>query len=311
MKEFLGGLFPLNSSSHDPEAGINLSSQATYPSNGDSVLLAQFLQSLVDRKASQRTITAYNHDIQKFIESCGQNVAVLKPEDIERHIEGLAQTGAKFSTVKRTLSAVREFFSFLVDHGDIEQNPAGKVKITSVPQNVLSAENVITLFQYIAERQRSQNSAIALRYRRDELILLLMIFYGVRQYQIPFLKLSAIERNEQLFALRVNDRLSVKFSGEMLNKLWEYLSLRNSNSDTIFLDPLDGLPISVSAVHSLLRELNYRVAIRCSSSSLYHTFLQLHNDPEGKQELLSSICSSDRQCGLPQSIVPRGVMVHA
>ena len=259
---------------------------------------------------SERTIKAYRHDAQKFIEACCQDIVALQPPDIERYIEQLAQSGAKFSTVKRTLSAVREFFCFLVDQGEIEQNPAEKVKITPVPQDVLSSENVVSIFQYVAQHRRSNNSPVSLRYRRDELILLLMVFYGVRQYQIPLLKLSAIERNEELFALRVNERLSVKLSGAMLSKLREYLSLRNSNSDTIFLDPLDGLPIAASAVHSLLRELNYRVAIRCSSSSVYHTFLRLHSDPAERKELLSSVCSCDNQCGFPQSIVPRGVMVN-
>ena len=273
--------------------------------------LDQFIRTLTEQKASAHTIIAYRHDTHKFLGSCAQDATALQPSDIERYIEGLSQSGAKFSTVKRTLSVVREFFCFLLHRGEIEHNPAEKVKITPVPQNVLSSENVLSLLQYVAQHQRSNNCAVSLRYRRDELILLLMIFCGVRQYQIPLLKLSAIRRNEELFVLRVNERLSVKLSGEMLSKLRDYLSLRNSNSDTIFLDPLDGLPIAASAVHSLLRELNYRVAIRCSSSSLYHTFLQLHGDPEERKELLSSICSSDRQCGLSQSIVPRGVMVHA
>ena len=284
----------------------NQSSQSTIDS-----MLDRFENSLHQRKLSDRTLRAYRHDARMFMEACGQDVAALQPSDIERYIERLAQSGAKFSTVKRMLSAVREFFHFLVDQSEVDQNPAEKVKITPVPQNVLPSKDVVSIFQYIAQQQRSNNTPVSLKYRRDELILHLMIFYGVRQYQIPLLKLSAIERNDELFALRVNERLSVKLSGEMLNKLREYLSLRNSNSDTIFLDPLDGLPIAASVVHSLLRELNYRIAIRCSSSSLYHTFLRLHRHPEERKELLSSICSSENQYGLSQSILRRGALVYA
>lgn len=218
-------------------------------------MLDRFENSLYQRKASARTITAYRHDTKKFIEFCGQDVVALQSPDVERYIERLAQSGAKVSTVKRTLSAVREFFNFLVDQNEIEQNPAGKVKITPVPQNVLSSEDLISIFHYIAQHQRSNNSSVSLRYRRDELILLLMIFYGVRQYQIPLLKLLAIERKEELFALRVNERLSAKLSAAMLNKLREYLSLRNANCDTIFLDPLEGLPISAAAAHLLAKSL--------------------------------------------------------
>ncbi len=311
MKDFFSKFFRLIEPGHNPDTRINLSAQSSYPSGRNSDLLAQFLKSLTERKASPRTIQAYSHDIKKFIEFCAQEVTTVQSSDIERYIERLAESGAKFSTVKRTLSAVREFFYFLVDQSEIEQNPAERVKITPVSPNVLPPEGVVSLFQYVAQQQRSNNTPIAVRYRRDELILLLMIFYGVRQYQIPLLKLSSIERNEELFALRVNDRLSVTLSGEILNKLREYLSIRCSNADTLFLEPLDGLPIAASTVHSLLRELNYRVSIRCSSSSLYHTFLRLHSNPEERKELLSSIFSFDNQCGLSQSIVPRGVMVHA
>ncbi|GEM_PF-6329028 len=207
MKDFFGGFLRLIDPALNSEARAHMSYQSSHPSYSNSDFLSHFLESLTERKASQRTIQAYSHDIKKFIESCGQDVAALQPPEIERYIERLAQSGAKFSTVKRTLSAVREFFYFLVDQSEIEQNPAERVKITPVPRNVLPPEDVVSLFHYVAQQQRSNSSQVSLRYRRDELILLLMIFYGVRQYQIPLLKLSAIERNEELFTLRVNEML--------------------------------------------------------------------------------------------------------
>jgi len=275
----------------------------------NSELLGQFLQSLVDRKAAQRTIKAYTHDIQKLIEFCGKDVTTLQSREIESYTERLARSGAKYATVKRTLSALREFFSFLIDNGEIVRSPAENVKITALPKNVLSSEDVVTIFQYISQHQRSKSSSVSVRYRREELILMLMVFFGVRQYHIPHLKLSAIGRNEEVFMLRVNDRLSAKLTGDMLSKLREYLSLRTFASDTIFLDPLDGLPIAVSAVHLLLRELNERAGIRCSSLALYHTFLHLLSEPEERRWLLSTICSSDLQVG--PSTIPLEGLVHA
>ena len=288
---------------------------APHFSEGDPVSenshLDRFADSLRARKMSLQTLRAYLHDARKFVESCPHDLAALQPSDIERYIERLAQSGARFSTVKRTLSALREFFRSLADRGKVEQNPAEKVRISPAPRNLLSSHEVLSLFHVITRRQRPHNTPQSLRDRRDELILLLMVFHGVRQYQIPTLRLSAIERTDEFLALRVNEKLSVKLSGKILHKLREYLLLRNSPSDAIFLDPFGGLPISPMVIHLLLRELSLTTAIRCSSSSLYHTFLRLHNDPDERNELLSSICSSDNHDGLSHLNLHRGVAVDA
>lgn len=261
--------------------------------------LPQFLQWLAARKIPEDALMSYNSDLQRFIDVCGQNVSGLNPGDIESYIRQLAHSGAGFTTLRRTRRAICEYYNFLIDNGDILKNPAIMVKITPVQVDVLSPGNILSIFRYITRRQQSRNSAISLRYRRDELILHLMLFFGARQYQIPFLKLSTIERNKEFLSLRIGDHYSVRLPAPLLHKLRQYLSLRGSASDIIFLDPLDGSPITHRTVHAMLRELNYRFEIRCSPVAVYHTFQHLQANLKEKDELISKILSIDADQQLP------------
>ncbi len=270
----------------------------------------QFIDALNARSLSPRTIIAYKHDIQKFASMHGRDFHFMTATDIGRYIEDLTHSGAKLSTVKRSLSAIREFFSFCIDHGSLTQNPAAPLKITSVPADVLAPETVSSLFQYLLEHQQTSNRAVSLRYRRDELILYLMIFCGVRQYQFPLLKLSSISHNGEILTLRITPGLLLELSGPIIPKLRQYLSLRDSNSDTIFLEPLDGTPMSVSAVHSLLQEFNYRLGLRCTSTGLYHTFLHFLHNPQDRTILFSDIYPAESQY-TPRPANSPGLFLHA
>ena len=111
--------------------------------------------------------------------------------------------------------------------------------------------------------------------------------------------------------MKVTDQLMVKLLPGVIYKLREYLSLRNSTSDSIFLDPLDCSPVPVGVVHSLLKELNYRIGLRCSPVTLYHTYLHLHNNVEERAQILSKISPSDVAPSYPSSMIPSGALIHA
>jgi len=272
--------------------------------------LDEHIDSLRNRNVSSRTLTAYRSDIIKFLDYFKEHgkceFSNLQPQDIESYIRHLAHDGAKFSSIKRSLIVLKEFFDLLLDKGVILSNPTIGVKIGKVHHDILSLNEIISIFQYLHERQVSNNLTLFIRYKRDELILLFMLLYGLRQYQIPTLKLSAIQHTGDSLTLALNDHKSIKLSGNILIKLREYLTKRNSNNDVIFDEPSysgpqfkDGTsqfsskPITISSIQLLLKELNYALNLKCTPTSIYHTYIYFHNHPEEIRKLFS-LLNQDR-----------------
>jgi integrase/recombinase XerD len=254
-------------------------------------LLSEFLASLKTQKYSVSTIAAYKSDIQKLIETASVPVNQIEPPQIENHISTIAKSGSKYSSLKRNIISLKEYFNYLVDRGVVSSNPVSNVHISPVHQDILGSDIIVKMFKYLIDRQQTESENIKIRYLRDQLVLLLMLYHGVRQYQLSSLKLSQIQQHGDHLILKLNESQTVKFSGFVLVKLREYLSLRNSNSNTIILEPITEKP--VTSVQALLHELNYALNLTCTTISLYHTYLHLRNNSTEMKKLFNAISSSN------------------
>jgi len=261
--------------------------------------VSDFLESLKRQKVSGSTLKAYGTDLRGLFEylklkSGDLNVSSLErvqPDDIESYLKSLTEKNFTFSTIKRNAAAIRRFFSFLVDQGIINNNPAKSLTVKPVGKSALTSEQVLSLFEYLARHQQMGNESDIIRYRRDEVILLLMIFYGIRQYQLSGLKLSQLQKNGKDVFLTVQRGFTIKLDGIVLQKLRDYLSIRKSNADTIFLEPLRKKPVDHSIMRTVLAELSYALHVECSPRSLYNTHVRLQRNPEERQNLLERIGS--------------------
>jgi integrase/recombinase XerD len=253
--------------------------------------LSEFLASLKTQKYSASTVAAYKSDIQKLIEITGVPINQITTPQIENHISTIAKSGSKYSSLKRNIIALKEYFNYLVDRGVVTSNPVSNVRISPVHQDILDSNTIVKMFKYIIDHQQTESENIKIRYLRDELILILMLFHGVRQCQLPSLKLSQIQQHGDHLIFKITESQTIKFSGFVLVKLREYLSLRNSNSDTIILEPVTEKPFT--SIQPLLHELNYTINLTCTTISLYHTYLHLRNNPTEIKKLFNAISSSN------------------
>jgi site-specific recombinase XerD len=264
-----------------------------------TVDISPFLQSLKRQKVSGSTLRGYSTDLRSFFDHLrlspeSLDVSALEriqPQDIESYLRNLAQKSLRFSTIKRNVAAIRRFFSFLVEQEIITENPAKNLTVRPVANNALTSDQVVSLFQYLAQQQQKGNESDVIRYRRDEVILMMMIFYGIRQYQLGSLKLSQLQKNGKDVSLTVNRGFIIKLDGIVLQKLRDYLSIRKSNADTIFLEPLRKKPVDHSIMRTVLTELSYALRVECSPRTLYDTHLHLQQNPEERQRLLERIGS--------------------
>jgi site-specific recombinase XerD len=310
---------------------ISIEPKAHPPAGRAGQPLADFLQSLKRQKVSASTLRGYSTDLKSFFDYLnltaparrsdnegGESLDItalqkVQPQDIESYLKSLAEKRLKFSTIKRNVAAIRRFFSFLVDQGIITSDPAKFLTVRPVANSALTFEQVLSLFEYLIRHQQARLSATRppeleeqkqkddggqagnesdiIRYRRDEVILLLMILYGVRQYQLGSLKLSQLQKNGKDVSLTVKRGFTITLEGIVLQKLRDYLSIRKSNADTIFLEPLRKKPVDHSSIRAVLTELSYALRLECSPRSLYNTYLHLQQNPEERQRLIERIAS--------------------
>ncbi len=249
----------------------------------DDIFIERFVDALGSRSLANQTVRSYKADVVKFLkhlksfnEQPSQTLLrALKPEDFESYLNALLTTGSKISSIKRTIVSLREYFEFLCSIGVVESNKVNTIKITSVYRRVLSQEQILALYNYLFTRQQLNDTNIVTRYIRDEIILTLMLFHGVRQYQIPSVKLSTVDRRDSVVTMTIGARTVVQLSKSVIPRLSHYLALRKSTLDTIFIDHLTGKPISEAVIHSFLHELSYTLHILCTPVLLHQTYVNL------------------------------------
>ncbi len=263
-------------------------------SESKPITLAAFEQSLRKQQISRRSIESYKSDLKAFLQH--QSISAdsidstkinqIHQPQIESYFQYLILKKVKFSTLRRTLASIRRFFIFLADEGLIKSNPAETILLRSIRKDAFTSDEILLLFRYLIKRQSSLNESEVLRFLRDQLILSLMIFHGIRQYQIPTLKLSAIQQSNGSIVLEVSKDFRIKLEGLVLNSLQNYLLIRNSNARTIFLEPVNPAPTSVSDLRAMLLDLRYSLNLECTPKKLFNTYLHFQDHSDEKKRIL-------------------------
>ena len=95
-----------------------------------SALLENFLEMLaLERGAAQNTIDAYRRDLEALDEFLSPRKLSFKSaseRDLTKFIQNLAKEGMSSSTQARRLSAVKQFYSFLLQEEFRSDNPANE-----------------------------------------------------------------------------------------------------------------------------------------------------------------------------------------
>ena len=89
----------------------------------DAALMEAFLEMLAaERGASFNTLAAYRRDLEDFREVCGR-LSVASTEEVRRYLASLSERGLAATSQARRLSALRQFFKFLVADGIRADDP--------------------------------------------------------------------------------------------------------------------------------------------------------------------------------------------
>jgi integrase/recombinase XerD len=179
----------------------------------DSSELALFLDMLTaERGAAAHTIEAYTSDLADFLAflaAKGKGAKTATPDHIRAYLAGLARKGIAPTSRARKLSAIRQFFRFLLGEGLCKSDPCSAIDSPRLGRplpKILSLAEVETLLQTAKDASESAEEGIGRR-RALRLYAALETLYATG---LRVSELIALPRN----VLTADDRvLTVKGKG--------------------------------------------------------------------------------------------------
>jgi integrase/recombinase XerD len=168
----------------------------------DPALIERFLEMLVaERGLALNSEKAYRRDLEgaaAFLSKRGSGLAEATPEDIRAYLGQQKQAGMAPRSVARRVSALRQFYGFLLSEEERGDNPMTLIDSPrlgrSLPK-VLSEEEV----ERLLAAARAEEGLKGLR-----LSVLLELLYatGLRVSELVSLPISAVVRNPQVLMVR-------------------------------------------------------------------------------------------------------------
>jgi integrase/recombinase XerD len=104
-----------------------------------------FLEMLAaERGASRNTVSAYQTDLEDFTAFLGEGATLARPDQLGAYLESLHVAGLSARTQARRISALRQFFLFLLRDGIRADNPTQDLTTPrlpkSLPKNISESE---------------------------------------------------------------------------------------------------------------------------------------------------------------------------
>lgn len=172
----------------------------------DAASMEAFLEMVAsERGASFNTLAAYRRDLEDFCEAAGRLTAA-DAGDVRRYLAALSGRGFAASSQARRLSALRQFFKFLVVEGLRDDDPtatAERPKSRRSLPKVLTVEDVDRLLKAARENADVPDLTPRRRFAALRLLALLELLYatGLRVSELVSLPASVGRAGRPLIAV--------------------------------------------------------------------------------------------------------------
>jgi len=162
-----------------------------------NTLLTDFLDAeAAEKGVALNTLKAYQNDIEQFAGFIGKSPEQANAADISTFVEDLNRRGFAVKSVSRKISALKEFYKFLLSENIIKENPAATVmrpKAEKPLPKFLTIEEIRQLI--IAAEANPQFPR-----RRLAVMLKLMYAYGLRVSELVTLTENSVNlKKGQIF----------------------------------------------------------------------------------------------------------------
>lgn len=154
--------------------------------------LPRFLTHLsAERRLSPHTDASYRRDLQLFVDFCGSNHVDEWQRVDSQHVRSFAaaefRRGQSPRTIQRRLSALRSFFNFLLQEGELRANPANEVQAPKAGKRLPATIDADQMARLLAFRTDEQLDV------RDKAIMELFYSSGLRLSELASLSLSGTD----------------------------------------------------------------------------------------------------------------------
>lgn len=223
-------------------------------------LVKSFLEYLLaDKGASPRTAAAYEGDLRAFERFFGSLEGQLDWQSVDgdvvrRWVVERMENGAQPQAVKRSLSALRSFYKYLLKTGRAERDPARLVRNPKVgkPLPVFVREGEM---DRLLDETTFPEGYVGCR---DRLLLLVLYTTGLRVSELQSLDLAAVDlaAGELKVTGKRNKQRIVPFGEELTSEIRRFLPLRRevaTDSPALLLRP-DGRSMRVPEIRAVVKK---------------------------------------------------------
>lgn len=226
------------------------------------------------KHASKNTISSYMRDIRQFaswlLESSGNSVEDAKQQDIDTYIGFLKEEGRSPATQSRCLASLKNFYSYVVSAGFLEDSPVGDIHVDrgekKEPQ-ILSGREIELLL--------AQPVCIDAKGYRDKAMLEVMYATGIRVTEL--IDLNVDDVNLTLGVIKcagAKKSRTIPLYPAALKALSVYLrdirsSMVASEEETALFVNINGVRMSRQGFWKILKQ--YQKSARISKEITPHT----------------------------------------
>lgn len=270
-------------------------------------LLQNFQEYLsVEKGLSDNSIHSYSYDLNKFhtyLEKEHKDMLEVQANDIIEFLLSEKDRKVSAKTLAREVVAIRQFYRFLKDENQLEEDPTDKIETPEVTRSIpehLTLQEIEELFGKINEDNIYE--------LRDKCIFELLYSSGLRISEACSLKLNDVEMDTMTLIVegKGGKQRLVPFGEKSLQILTKYLEksrneiLKARNCEYLFVSK-KGSFINRKSVWRLLNLYLKRTNIKkkVTPHTLRHSFathlIENHADLRSVQELLGHIDISTTQ----------------
>ncbi|MDX2275215.1 MAG: site-specific tyrosine recombinase XerD [Hyphomonadaceae bacterium] len=154
----------------------------------DGALIEAFLEMLsAERGARANTLDAYQHDLEDARTHVSGGLAGASAERLEAYVASLAGRTLSPATVRRRISALRQFFRFLMQENVRADDPTARLDPPKRPRTLPKTLSLQEIERLIAAAERP----------RDKAIIELLYGAGLRVSELVSLPLRAAPKQDQ------------------------------------------------------------------------------------------------------------------
>lgn len=221
-----------------------------------------FVYCRLQRNLDEKTVKAYQIDLEQFKNYLDQTECDVCRNVLERYIEVLS-TRYKISTVRRKCAAIKAYYRYLIYQEKITEDPFSKIEIRLRQENLLPRTidpHVLELLFDAAydALSRAPNHFQLFSCLRDVAVLEMLFACGVRVSELCNLSFEQVNLTEQTVLVMGKgdkERLLYLSSPQVLRVLRDYIMLRQKywpNAAFFFVNR-DGKRLTEQSVRLIIK----------------------------------------------------------